>query len=80
MQPFFQSGCKLVKSPAKVNRFPFRKNINPSEVLHKLIVLKGAFSGLRQFLATENSLKMMKNAFYFSSKALFVLEIHKFLS
>ena len=34
----------------------------------------------RQFLAAESSLKMMKNAFYFTSKALFVLKIFKFLS
>ena len=33
-----------------------------------------------QFLATENSLKVMKNAFYFTLKALFVLKIFKFLS
>ena len=39
---------------------------------------KGALSGLRQFLATENSLKLMKNAFYFISKALFVLKISNF--
>ena len=37
--------------------------------------LKGALSGLRPFLATISSLKMMKNAFYFTSKALFVLKI-----
>ena len=42
--------------------------------------VKGALSGLRQILATESPLKMMKNAFYFSSKALLVLEISKFLS
>ena len=42
--------------------------------------LKGALSGLRQFLATESPLKMMRNAFYFTSKALFVLKIFKFLS
>ena len=42
--------------------------------------LKGALSGLRQFSATESPLKMMKNAFYFTSKALFVLKIFKFLS
>ena len=42
--------------------------------------LKGALSGLRQFLATESPLKMMENAFYFTSKALFVLKIFKFLS
>ena len=41
---------------------------------------KGALSGLGQFLATESPLKMMKNAFYFTSKALFVLKIFKFLS
>ena len=42
--------------------------------------VKGALLGLRQFLATESSLKMMKDAFYFTSKALFVLKIFKFLS
>ena len=43
-------------------------------------ILKGALLGLRQFLATESSLKLMKNAFYYTSKALFVLKISKFLS
>ena len=38
---------------------------------------KGALSGLRQFLVVESSLKMMKNAFYFTSKAVFVLKIFK---
>ena len=42
--------------------------------------VKGVLSGLRQFLPTEDSLKMMKNAFYFTSKALFILKIFKFLS
>ena len=42
--------------------------------------IKGALSGLRQFLTTESPLKMMKNVFYFTSKALFVLKIFKFLS
>ena len=42
--------------------------------------LKGALEGLRQFLATETPLKMMKNPFYFTSKALFVLKIFKFFS
>ena len=41
--------------------------------------LKGAFSDLRQ-LAAESPLKMMKNAFYFTSEALFVFKIFKFLS
>ena len=42
--------------------------------------LKGALPGLIKFLAIESSLKMMKNAFYFTSKARFVLKIFKFLS
>ena len=42
--------------------------------------LKGALSGLRQHLATESPLKMMKNTFYFTSKALFAFKIFKFLS
>ena len=41
--------------------------------------LKGALSGLRQFLATKSPLKMMKNAFYFTSKVLSVLKMYKFL-
>ena len=41
---------------------------------------KGALSGLRQFLATENPLKIMKNIFYFISKTILVLKIFKFLS
>ena len=39
---------------------------------------KDALLGLRQFLATESPLKMMKNDFYFTSKALFVHKILKF--
>ena len=42
--------------------------------------IKSTLSGLRQFLAIENTLKMMKNVFYFTSKALFILKIFKFLS
>ena len=37
--------------------------------------LKGALLGLRQFLATETSLKIMTNAFSFTLKALFVFNI-----
>ena len=42
--------------------------------------LKGALLGLRQFLATESPLKVMKNAFNLTSKALFILKIFKFVS
>ena len=41
---------------------------------------KGALQGLRQFLAHESSLKKMKNAFYLTLKAFFVLKIYNFLS
>ena len=41
-----------------------------------LYEVKGSLSGLTQFLETESPLK---NAFYFTSKALFVLKIFKFL-
>ena len=37
-------------------------------------------SGLTQFFTTENPLEMMKNAFYYTLKALFVLKIFKFWS
>ena len=35
------------------------------ELVHRFISLKGPLSALRQFLAIESPLKMMKNAFYF---------------
>ena len=41
---------------------------------------KGALSGLRPFLAAVIFFKMVKNTFYFTLKALFVLKIFKFLS
>ena len=44
------------------------------------VSIKGALSGLRQFLATENPLKMIKNTFYLTLKALLVLNTFKFLS
>ena len=44
------------------------------------VTIKGALYGLRQLLATERPLKILKNAFYFTLKALFVLKIFKFLS
>ena len=39
---------------------------------------QGVLSGLRQFLASGSPLKMMKNAFYFTLKALFLHKIFKF--
>ena len=58
------------------------KNWKQSLDNQKLVgaVLIDALSCLRQFLATESPLKIMKNAFYFTLKDLFVLRIFKFLS
>ena len=42
--------------------------------------IKSVLSSLRAFSAAESLLKMMKKVFYFTSKALFVLKIFKFLS
>ena len=39
------------------------------------LFFKGALSGLRQFLSAKSPLKVMKNAFYFTSKAPLVLKI-----
>ena len=41
--------------------------------------LKGALKRLIQLLATASSLNMLKNACYFTLKALLVLKIFKFL-
>ena len=43
-------------------------------------IFKGTLAGLRYVLVIESSFNMMKNAFYFTSKAFFVLKIFKFLS
>ena len=42
-------------------------------------ILIGTPLDLRQFLAAESLLKMLKNAFYFKLKAFFVLKTYKFL-
>ena len=47
-------------------------SISSEQTLKSYFVLIG---GLRQLLATESSLKKMKNAFYFILKAVFVLKI-----
>ena len=56
-----------------------RENLTYTTIMRSLDI-KGALSGLRQFFATESPLKMMKDDFYFTSKALFILKIFKFLS
>ena len=42
--------------------------------------MKDALLDLRQFLPTGTPLEMMENVFYFTSNALFLLKIFKFLS
>ena len=49
------------------------------QTMQFLITLKGALLGLTQFLPTESATKVMKNAFYFTLKALFILKIFQFL-
>ena len=56
------------------------KTLQTSKMETFVAIVKGALSGLRQFLAAGSPLKMMKNAFYFTSKAPFVLKIFKVLS
>ena len=53
----------------------FPKGSVPEPILHLFLLyindLKSILSGLRQFLVTESVLKIMKIAFYFTSKAFF---------
>ena len=72
--------CTLVFLDAKYVYLYFKICFYCKKVYVELSFFKGALSGLRQFLATENPLKMIKNAFYFTSKVPFVLNIFKFLS
>ena len=48
-----------------------------SKLYARCSVFKGLLSGLRQFMASENPLKIMKNAFYFTSKALSSKRLYK---
>ena len=60
----------------------YRKNqlLRKRKKTNNNLRFKVALSGLRQFLATKSLLQMIKNAFYFTSKALFILKIFKSLS
>ena len=69
-------GAKLKQLPSHIDVNLENSNFN-TVIMH--VEIKGALSGLRRFLATESPLKMMKNAFCFSVKALFFLKIFKFL-
>ena len=69
---FFCRRHSLMNRPCYNNLFQFMKHDNFRNLK--------ALSGLSQFLAIESLLKMMKNAFYFTSKAVFVLKVFNFLS
>ena len=58
--------------------FPFYQSTNAQRKMKFSIT--GALSDGRQFLTVESPLNMMKNAFYFTVKTLFVLKIFMFLS
>ena len=51
--------------------------ISETRNVKKYGCIKGRLPGVRQVLATESCLKLMKNAFYITLKALFVLLIRK---
>ena len=62
----------------KENHYPIVEKMGPEIGMKEDLMLKdlkGALSGLRQFLVNENPLKIVKNAIYFTLKALFVFKI-----
>ena len=61
----------------KINAFLENKKLAVSSYSWSIDV---TLLGLRQFLATESTLHMMKNVFYFTLKALFILKMFKILS
>ena len=67
-------GCYLFVSDNK-----YIKETWKQETRKECNLIKGTLVGLRQFLASESPLKLMKNAFCFISKSLFVLKTFKFL-
>ena len=71
---FSEAIVKHSKLKNKANITKFQDNIIKYKKQRNLIVkLRGTLQGLRQFLITESPVKMMKNDFYFTFKALFVL-------
>ena len=67
-------GCYLFVSDNKCIKETWKQ-----ETRKECNLIKGTLAGLRQFLASESPLKLMKNAFCFISKSLFVLKTFKFL-
>ena len=57
-----------------------KPKLSRSSMFWNLVSFKGPILGVRKILTTETTLKMMKNVFYFMTKALSILEILIFLS
>ena len=55
-------------------------NNHSRSLYFRILHIKGAFSDMRHFLATNSPLKLIKNAFYFTLKTFFFFKIFKFLS
>ena len=64
------------------NRYQFKQGprivANPVTLRPSRLIFKGALLDLCQFLSTESSLTVTKNAFYFTLKSLFVLKYLNF--
>ena len=71
----------FVDSPKKLkSKFVGKETLFVRQQKNHSMYIKGPFSGLRQFLTNVSPLKLLKNAFYFILKAIFVLEVFKVLS
>ena len=55
--------------------------VNSIELITEHVpLLKGVLSDLREFLAIKSLLRMIENAFYFTLKYFFVLQMFEFMS
>ena len=61
-----------------LNRLLRSKSMQPHFIV--FYDFKGTLSSLRQYSATKRLLKMIRNAIYFSLKALLVLKVFEILS
>ena len=69
---------KLLQSYFLACKHPCRNSL--FALIFIRFVVKGQLSGVRKFLATGSTFKMLLNAFYFTLKSFFVLKLFKFLS
>ena len=79
----FRKKCQNLQKSLCLNLKMFHSITFNGRKIIKIIILKVALSPSKEnyfVCVTEWSLKIIKNAFYFILKALFVLKISKFLS